>query len=83
MTNQTNVVLNLTIIVLLDRRDSNSIGCNDIFATNMMDGKNVIAKVHFVFANALADRAFNQIGLLVKPIGVINGAHARCKVLET
>ena len=48
-----------------------------------MNAENMIPEVHLIFADAFADRALDQLGLLVKPIGVIDGAHARGKVLET
>ncbi len=48
-----------------------------------MKAENVIPEVHLVFADTVADRALDQLGLLVKPVGVIDGAHARRKVLET
>ena len=48
----------------------------------MMGPENVSSKIQFIFEDPVADGALDGLGKQVDVVGVIDGAHARRKVLS-
>jgi len=46
-----------------------------------MGPENVSSKIQFIFEDPVADGALDGLGKQVDVVGVIDGAHAGCKVL--